>query len=490
MKNLQNILILLTLSVLLYACQKHLDVVPRGLDTPRLEKHFDGLFNRTELLTFANFRVSANVSAIAGFVEAPLYMGDDVFSNETQLSTATRSQYNAYKYSADIYLPDEEPVDWVAFYQHIFTYNVIINNVFDAEDKNDPGVMDKLKRHYAEARARRAFCHLWLLNIFGQPYNEATAATDPGVPLVIKDDVGATNFTRASVQECYDFIIKELEESIPDLAPTMNNRLRLSRLGAQYMLGITYFLKGDYANALTTLNEVKANLGNTTIPLRLYDYNVTMNTSPPTGWYNPALPHRGASGYPLQFDSEENIFVQQVTYSFTISRANLMVKDRVIELFGPNDQRRKMFFNKNQLNGAITLPGNMRNSPASQNWGPGLPNLYLMLAECKARANDLAGAKTDLETLRAKRMPAANAVIPSLNQDDMVKFILDERQREYAATGLRWFDMRRLWNDARYNNIDPVHPLDGTNYTITKERLTLKIPPYIKAFNPNMPDNP
>ena len=118
-------------------------------------------------------------------------------------------------------------------------------------------------------------------------------------------------------------------------------------------------------------------------------------------------PWRGASGYPLLYNSEENIFLRQLSTNSTVNRNCLFLKPAILALFATTDHRRKMFLDKNVANGTVTLPGFMRNSPTSVNLGPNLPNLLLMSAECKARANDVTGAKADLEELRKNRMPAA-----------------------------------------------------------------------------------
>jgi hypothetical protein len=149
-----------------------------------------------------------------------------------------------------------------------------------------------------------------------------------------------------------------------------------------------------------------------------------------------------------------------------------------------------MFLDKNVANGTVTLPGAIRNSPTNVNLGPNLPNLLLMLAECKARGNDIAAAKADLEELRKNRMPLANATVTAATQDAMIRFCLDERHREFASTGMRWFDMRRLWFDAVYNNVDKTKTMDNETFTLTAARLTLRIPPMILQYNPGMIDNP
>ncbi len=474
-------LFVLILTYILVGCDKFLDVKPKGKDIPRTIDHYNGLFNNNNLVSLGNFRsLPSGATAILGNADLPLYMSDDIYSSSAYLTTNTMSQQNAFRWLDNVFLPDEDPNDWGAFYVQNYIYNLIANDVMDAED----GTPETKKQLQAEARANRAYMHFFVLNYFGIPYNAATASTYAGVPIVTQADVGQTNFTRATVKEVYDFVIAELTESIPQLSAQTISRLRLSQAGGYFMLGQVYFQMGDYANALTALKNCQNNLSNTAVPFALYNYNTTMNS-----WYSPSAPWRGASGHPNMFNSTENIYVKQMPLTSVIQRNCLYVKQNILNLFASDDLRLRFFYNKNQQNGTITLPGTQRNSPTAVNWGSSLPNLYLMLAECKARTNDLTGAKQDVETLRKMRMPAASATVPSLSQNDFIKFILNERQREFAGTGMRWFDMRRLANDATFNNLDGKHQLDADTYTLRPERLTLKIPPKILAYNPAMKDN-
>ena len=79
-----------------------------------------------------------------------------------------------------------------------------------------------------------------------------------------------------------------------------------------------------------------------------------------------------------------------------------------------------------------------------------LPDLYLLRAECYARGGELTKATDDLLTKRKNRMPDTDAAIPADTAADKIKlisFIMEERQREFAVQGYRWFDMRRLSAD-------------------------------------------
>jgi hypothetical protein len=132
--------------------------------------------------------------------------------------------------------------------------------------------------------------------------------------------------------------------------------------------------------------------------------------------------------------------------------------------------------------------------------GPTLPDLYLMRAELKARANDLPGAKADLEALRMKRMPAEIVPVPAniaADQQALVKFILDERIREFAISGMRWLDMRRLSVDPVYSNtVKYTHELydEAGNvvetYTLKPERFALKFGERMLDENPGLTENP
>lgn len=496
MMKAKNILVLILLLVFtaITGCKKFLDINPKGLDIIRTTEQYNGLFNNAMLFSYSNFRTSSSGStAILGSAEMPVFMSDDVVATLPRLNAIIESQQNAFKWQDDIYMPSEESNDWGVFYAQMYVYNKVIEGVMSSEG----GTEQKKKELLAEGRANRAFNYLIFSNYFGQPYRASTAATDLCVPLVTDPDATASNFTRATVKEVYDFIINDLVLAIPDLQSNVYSRVRMSKPAAQYILGQTYFFMGDYSNALTYLSLAKNGLAGSATTIALYDYNTTMST-----WVNPSTPHKGASGHPLQYNSTEVIFLKQLTYGIqNLNQSTLFIKPSVYALFSPADQRLKMFYNRDfstglnklyYLNGpADSVFCYTRNSTGSVNWGPGLPNLYLMLAECKARTNDLNGAKAELETLRTKRMPAADAIVPITTQDAMVRFVLAERHREYACTGMRWFDMRRLWDDPIYNNtIDPLHRIDASSFILKRERLTLRIPPQIKAYSPGMPDNP
>lgn len=464
-------------------CEKFLDVKPKGLDMVNSIDKYNGLFNNVNLYTFINVRnIPGAISTILGYPGAALVMSDDVFSSAAYLATQPLYYQNAYQWKDDVFLPDDESSEWGTFYSQNYIYNVIANGVMSSVD----GTSQEKKQLLAEARANRAYMHLMEVNYFGKPYKAATAATDLGVPIVVSADAGGQAYTRASVQQVYDFIISELKASIPDLPAQTLNRARLAQTGGYYLLGQAYFWMGDYTNALVALNSCRSSFGSYTLPLALYNYNTLMPT-----WITATLPWTGASRFPAQTISTENIYLKQMSINWATGRNTVYLKPRIFGLYSANDQRKKFFFNNSTSNAipAPGLPGQQRNAPTTYNWGPNLADLSLMIAECRARTGDVTGGKSELETFRRTRMSMVEATVAATAPDDVVKAVLDERLREFAGTGFRWFDMRRLAGDAKFNNIDGTHALDGTVYTLKPERLTLRIPPAILNLNPGMKDN-
>jgi hypothetical protein len=256
-----------------------------------------------------------------------------------------------------------------------------------------------------------------------------------------------------------------------------------------------------FNEARTHVDAAFAELDKAAIPLSLYDYNVTLDPNSSSSWF-PDFGF-GLSNYPLPANN------QQVIYNLSMINFQLQQADTYVfspetaALYDPTDKRLELFSGNEMFNPDKIFPGGMRRYSASLfsglEIGPSLPDLYLMRAELKARAGDLAGAKGDLEVLRSKRMPANVAVVPSGiagNKEALVRYILNERIREFATSGMRWLDMRRLSVDPVYSNtVKYTHKLfdDAGNvvatYTLKPERFALKFGERMLAENKGLIEN-
>ncbi len=175
--------------------------------------------------------------------------------------------------------------------------------------------------------------------------------------------------------------------------------------------------------------------------------------------------------YPSTINNEENILAKQASNSWSFINSELLLTVEAAALYGASDLRMNFFVNTAYPSGNFPNGMKRRRGPGNAQIGFTVPDLYLLRAETKARLDDLAGARTDLEALRAKRMPIADAPIPdavATNKTELIRFILEERIREFAVTGYRWFDMRRFICGSRTSAIQLALPI---NCTTTRVRL-------------------
>jgi hypothetical protein len=268
----------------------------------------------------------------------------------------------------------------------------------------------------------------------------------------------------------------------------------MSKAAAEGLLGKVYMFMGKFNEALPLLNAAITDISTAAIPLGLYDYNVTFAPGGeflPVGLFGPA--------YPYGPNIKESVFSKQSYNTWTFNTSEIVISKKTADLFDASDLRLK-FYSPSAYFGPAYPAGLLRKmGPSNLQFGLVVPDLYLLRAECRARLNDLAGAKADVETLRAKRMPPASYAVPSAvasQQLPLIKFIIEERIREFAVTGYRWFDMRRLSVDPLFSGSNYTHTLYSASgnvvntFTLKPQRLVLRFPQKVMDENPGMQNNP
>ncbi|MBV8251518.1 MAG: RagB/SusD family nutrient uptake outer membrane protein [Chitinophaga sp.] len=469
--------LLFTTSV--FSCKKSfLEIKPKGKTIAQTTNDYNLLLNNYDL-----FNIDADAQAA---------MGDEIAAVEPYFSGTDLRTQRLFRWDAVIYEPQQNANEMAVPMRNIYNYNKIINEVLNAAEGTD----QQKKSLQAEAMAGRAWTYFLLINYYGKPFNNATSSTDPGFPIITTADVTQTKFTRASVKDVYDFIIKDLTTAIPALPAQTTHRLRMSKAAAEGILGKVYTFMGRFSDALPQLNAAITDMASAAIPVGLYDYNVNFG---PGGSFLP-ISFFGPT-YPTIVDDKENLYGKQFINYWTFISDEFVINPQTVALYDPADLRLNFYANTPAF-GGNTYPGGMlrRTGPAGIQFGVQVPDLYLLRAECKARLNDLPGAKADVEALRVNRMPSTNASVPTAiasDQKALVKFILEERIREFAVEGFRWFDMRRLSVDpdfsATVGNVHNVYSSSGQvtqTLTLKPERLVLRFPQKLMNQNPGMENNP
>jgi len=476
---LNSITLLMTLLLLSTAsCTKDfLEIAPKGKLIAQKISDYDLLLNNSNLLN-------------TGGANAQVFLGDEIAAAEQYLSVDEPRTQRLFKWEPVIYESNENAPEIASMVSQLYTYNKIINEVMDASG----GTEQQKKSIRAEAQAGRAWVNFMLINYFGKPYNTATSATDAGFPIIDKADVTETQFARATVAEVYDLIVEDLLEAIPNLPQQTTYRIRMSKVAGESLLGKVYVFMGKYSDALPLFNNALSGIQNSAIPVNLVNYNEAFAEG---GLFMPINPTFGPST-PVINNNPETIYARQFS-NFWVLSSTLVISPATVSLFNQSDLRLKFYSTMPFPFGDEYPSGTRRRvGPLTTSYGVVLPEVILLRAECRARLNDLTGCAQDLENLRRNRMPAEDAIVPSSisgQKQTLLQFVMDERIREYACQGIRWYDMRRLSVDPLFSSLQFKHLVYGENGSVQElpmpaERLVLKIPPKILAENPGMQDNP
>ena len=475
-KNIKTTVVVALLLTVVFSCKKSfLEVTPKGKLIAQKVSDYNLLLNNVDLVNL----ILAN---------AQITLGDELAAIEPYYSGMDLKTQRLFQWSDVTYEPNEDAGELSAPLKNIYTYNKIITELPNATE----GTEQQKSSIQAEAMAGRAWTYFLLINYFGKPYNAATSATDPGFPIVTAPDVTQTKFTRATAKEVYDFIVKDLVTAIPNLPQKVTSRVRMSKPVAEGTLGKVYLFMGKFSDAVPHLNASIQGLSSSGIAVGLYDYNVTFA---PGGQFTP-IDDFGVP-YPNLDGNQENVYGKQAAGE-TFNNA-LVLNKKTADLFQSSDLRLNFYSTMAAFGPEYPKGFLRRTSPGTIQFGLVVPDLYLLSAECKARTNDLAGAITDLEKLRINRLPSDSYRVPgsvASAQLPLLNFILDERIREFAATGYRWFDMRRLSVDPLFSSNSYTHTLYSATGELSKtfvlkpNRFALRFPQKVINENPGMENNP
>jgi len=470
----------LVLTLFLVACSDDfLEVTPKGNLIAQNVEDYDRLLDDLSLLTIPD-------------VTIPL--GDEVAAIDPFFSSEELRTRRLFKWEAMVYNEGQNSQELEGLMPIIYNYNKIINEVQEARNGTES---EKLELE-AEARVGRAFTYFTLINYYAKPYDPATASSDLGFPIVIENDITATDYTRNTVQEVYDFIIADLDAAVPYLSEGIDQRHRASAAAAEALLGKVLMFQQEFDLALEHFDAAIGYLESSSLDVALYDYNTEFLEG---GVFTPIDFLFGPSSV-LRQDDTEIIYTKEITNAWAFIRNELVITPETANLFKDSDLRLN-FYSDTQFFGTEPFyPNGMlrKIGPFIQRVGIYLPDITLLRVEARARLGLLEDATQELEAFRAKRMSAEEVAVPTeiaTDKDKLVEFIFEERLREFALSGYRWFDMRRLSVDPEYNDlVGYTHRLYNPEgevletFMLTKERFALRFGDVVTSQNPNLIENP
>ncbi|WP_437921419.1 RagB/SusD family nutrient uptake outer membrane protein [Sphingobacterium sp. LRF_L2] len=453
LKNITYLIVLLSLA----SCRKYVEIDLVGKRELKYTQDYQNLLNST-----TNVERSYYFPVLAS---DDVYSGDEIYLNRFGVNDA-----NAYTWKADIVGDNAEDDDWAGMYKQIYLFNQITSEIMQSQ-----GGSEEQKRNIlAQAKVHRALNYFFLVNIYAKQYNASTASSDLGVPLLTTPDLYAS-LVRKPVQQVYDQIIEDLSSAIPDLPIIADHKILVSSTAAEGILARVYLQMKNYAKALEYANSTLEKQSGL-VDLKNYTTNPNI--------------------YPDILVDPEEIFIK----STRITSPTLSLHPDLIALFEEGDLRKTLFTIDGSAFGSwlsFTGVGYNKFRIISANSkitnGPNVPEMMLIKAEALARdAARYQEALAVLDKLREQRFTSANFTSLSLSSaQEILKTVIAERRKELMGKGLRWFDQKRLADEAGFVNTQ-TRTYKGETFTLapTSNRYVLPIATKYIVLNPEIQQNP
>jgi len=319
---------------------------------------------------------------------------------------------------------------------------------------------DEIDQIVGEAYLLRAYIHFYLENMFGKPYQKASAATDQGIPLSLKIDSEA-EYIPNTVAEVYEQVQSDIAQGLSKLSVdtyATGLNYRFSKVAALAFQSRVYLYMAEYAKAQESALEA--------LKLKSDLQDLVADNS--------KAPHL--------YDAVESILAMDDNVDKNLRDEAYASEEMKAAFDQTNDLRFALYFKADGEEFAINKGLELASKCTFRT-----AELYLTIAECNARLDELDDAKDYLNQLKAKRLATDFYTtevtrIEALNKVDLIAEIANERFREFAFEGHRWFDLRRTTQE------QIVHNYKSESATLIQgdPRYTIPFPQEAVDNNPNL----
>ena len=434
--------ICLTLTILA-GCDDFLDIQPTGKVIPKTGREYRALLTEA-------------YSAIPSDRGKTVFRTDElILDNQNTTTEGLNSFLNIWLWLDDESADGTSSFGWRSFYYVSYIANTIIEN----GEAMTEATSTERSQLIGEAYMLRAYMHFVLVNLYGEPYTHCDPVTSKAIPLKLNSDVNAT-LKRNTVEEIYTSILSDINKAKELLNVDIWDEgftYRFNRLSIDAFLAKVYLYMGDWDNAYQYASNVITQHGD------LED----LTTS---------------SVLPSHYKSVEAILSMENIMP-AIYQTEGRINTELLNLYRSGDMRKSKYYR--QVTASISTLQKGGNNEYRCTFRSS--EFYLIAAEAALELEDLDKARLHLTTLMKARyhkniFPKEETKVNNMNQDELRQEIQDERFRELAFEGHRWFDLRRTTQPVltkKYQN---------STYTLEKNdsRYTLRIPSEAIEANPGL----
>jgi len=336
---------------------------------------------------------------------------------------------------------------WWTYYEFILNANKILE-LLDANFADSQEPLAKYIR--GEALAIRAWCHFQLVQLYAKPYRAGQANNQDGI--IIRDNTNVDKRARASVEDVYTMINKDLDDAVTLLQgykPGVTHYTEKVAWGLKARVALAqqnYAQAGEYAAKAI---QVAENEG-----LKMMASSELMN-----GFADITTTTKDAMYASVTLDDQTVYFYSFYSYmswnfnSSSIKTGIKCINQATYDLMSPTDLRRQWW----DPTGTVAVPSTAYNKRKYQNRKfkarstadavgdfayMRLSEMYLTAAEAYARAGNTAEAKKYFLPFVAQRDPQYTDL--GNTGAALADEIMVHRRIELWGEGFRLFDIKRL----------------------------------------------
>ncbi|PWJ44669.1 RagB/SusD family nutrient uptake outer membrane protein [Sediminitomix flava] len=329
-----------------------------------------------------------------------------------------------------------------------------------------------------QAYAVRAYTYLRLVQMYAPAYIADPLAPQGLILRTAPSDSESPDLGRSTVQETYDLILEDLEEAEKLLDYDEFYKGFLDKRTVHALMARTHLLMENWEEASQYAEMAILGSG---------EEGSEMELMIKEEWVAGFAHQTTESMFVLDYQIEDNnVYLTIPSFYYpAFGYSSVRANDKFVEMFDAADYRRNVLANdltwddgslidpdKNWMIlkfGHDSQVGNAKSTKIR------VSEMYLIWAEAEAELGNYNQAQSLVDNVIKRSNSLADR--PSVEGEELINLILDERRRELFGEGFRWFDIKRRLQPYKREGDHWVKfdfgPNDADYY-----RLTFPIPQY------------
>lgn len=404
------------------SCKDFLEKTSPDITIPTTVQHFE------ELLYGEGYPIpQLAVLEIMGDNTMFNYASSDVRS----LDDLKHSSLYFWDKDQEVRQPNSHSSLWVGLYKAISVCNLVIEGLEKIGD-------DNMRNHVlGQAYVLRAHHYFLLVNLYGEPYRKGEVKSI-GVPIKTASLAEDKMYTRNSVNEVYDLIVKDIEKGLLLMDQENENRGEINYLSALTLASRVALFMEDYDKVLLLGKEYltfKRPLLTPEDDVKIGKFISVQNKE-----------------ITMLFGGSYNELTGVYLNTQLATRSSFVVADELYATFNRYlrgnevDKRMGWFFERSSS--GLLYP---KKSDTKMRLAYRSAEIYLNLAEAYFENKEFQKSLDHINTLRQSRVQNyTHYRLDELTTLELKQFIEDERRLEYCFEDFRWLDLRRYNREVRH----------------------------------------